>query len=173
MPISSGPERPNSCRWRDIGSASMDINAASPGTPADHGRVLLADDERLLRRVVRRGLAQAGFEVVEAHNGQAALELLNRERFDVVVSDVRMPVMDGIELLQALTRTQSDVPVVLISGSLDPQGKEEAHRLGAFEVLTKPFAITDLEQVVRRAAANSRSRAAPRKSKDSKHAAIG
>jgi DNA-binding NtrC family response regulator len=130
----------------------MDVDCASIINPVVHGgRVLLVDDERMLRRVIRRGLVRAGFEVVEAENGVAALELLARERFDLVVSDVHMPLMDGVELLEALSTAQSAVPVVLISGSLEVQGKEEARRLGAFDFLKKPFALSELHQIALRA----------------------
>jgi DNA-binding response OmpR family regulator len=112
----------------------MEVNcAASTDTIAERGRVLLVDDERMLRRVLRWGLARAGFEVVEADNGQAALELLSREHFDLVISDVQMPVMNGLALLQALSTARSEVPVLLISGSLDrpqvppPKPKDSQH----------------------------------------------
>lgn len=143
----------------------MDTDWASPSNDiVNSGRVLLVDDERMLRRVLARALARAGFEVVEVDNGFAALELLRRERFDLVVSDVQMPVMDGLALLQALSVAESAVPVVLISGSLEVPGKEEAIRLGAFDFLRKPFDLTELRQIALRAVNSRRDEmsAAPR-----------
>jgi DNA-binding NtrC family response regulator len=150
----------------------MDVDCASIINPVVHGgRVLLVDDERMLRRVIRRGLVRAGFEVVEADNGVAALELLARERFDLVVSDVHMPLMDGVELLEALSTAQSAVPVVLISGSLEVQGKEDARRLGAFDFLKKPFALTELHQIALRAVSRL-AEVMPPNPKDLQHAAV-
>jgi DNA-binding NtrC family response regulator len=135
----------------------MHIDWASPSNDVvNSGRVLLVDDERTLRRVLARCLARAGFEVVEVDNGLAASELLSRERFDLVVSDVQMPGMDGIALLETLLVAESAVPVVLISGSLEIQGKEEAIRLGAFDFLRKPFDLSELRQIALRAVNNRR-----------------
>jgi CheY-like chemotaxis protein len=150
----------------------MDVDCASIINPVVHGgRVLLVDDERMLRRVIRRGLVRAGFEVVEADNGVAALELLARERFDLVVSDVHMPLMDGVELLEAVSTAQPAVPVVLISGSLEVQGKEEARRLGAFDFLKKPFALTELHQIALRAVSRL-AEVMPPNPKDLQHASV-
>jgi DNA-binding NtrC family response regulator len=130
----------------------MDVDCAPLSSFAfGAGRVLVVDDEQVLRRVIRRGLVRAGFEVVEAENGAAALEQLRRERFDLVVSDVQMPVMDGVRLLEAMSAAHPTVPVVLISGSLEVQGKIEACHLGAFDFLKKPFALIELQQIARRA----------------------
>jgi DNA-binding NtrC family response regulator len=130
----------------------MDIDCASPSNDVvNSGRVLLVDDERTLRRVLARSLTRVGFEVVEVDNGLVALELLSRERFDLVVSDVQMPGMDGIALLEALSTAESAVPVVLISGSLEVQGKQEAIRLGAFDFLKKPFDLSELRRIALRA----------------------
>jgi DNA-binding NtrC family response regulator len=150
----------------------MDVDdTSSSERMLDRGRVLLVDDERMLRRVLRRGLAQAGFEVVEACDGRAALELLRRERFDLVVSDVQMPVMDGLELLEALPTVQSDVPVVLMSGSLDLRENDDARHLGAFDFLKKPFGLTELQQIALRAA-NSHRPVKPRSPQELQHVSV-
>jgi DNA-binding NtrC family response regulator len=130
----------------------MDVDCASLSSFAvGAGRILVVDDEQMLRRVIRRGLVRAGFQVIEAENGVAALEQLRRERFDLVVSDVQMPVMDGVRLLEAISAAHAAVPVVLISGSLEVRDKVEACRLGAIDFLKKPFNLTDLQQIARRA----------------------
>lgn len=123
----------------------------------ESGRVLLVDDERDVRRMLQRFLARAGFDTVEAGDGQAALELLRREPFDVVVSDVQMPVMTGIELLAALEHEGLEVPVVLVSGSLEVPDMDAALGLGAFDYLKKPFSLGELERTARRAALSRRS----------------
>src|SRR4051794_27306713 len=85
--------------------------------PAIKGRVLLVDDEPRLVRAFMRVLRLEGYEVMSATDGVGAKTLIERERFDVIVSDVRMPEMNGFELLRMAGRTDPDVPVVLITGS--------------------------------------------------------
>jgi DNA-binding NtrC family response regulator len=125
---------------------------------AGTGRVLLVDDERALRRILQRGLARVGFEVIEAGNGRTALELLRQQHFDVVISDVQMPVMNGLELLEAVSMEHAAVPVVLMSGSLHVSGKDSALRLGAFDFLRKPFDIAELQQSALHAVQSGRAR---------------
>jgi two-component system, NtrC family, C4-dicarboxylate transport response regulator DctD len=115
------------------------------------GRLLLVDDEPTLRRVIGRALVKAGFEVVEAANGRAALEALADERFDAVISDVRMPRMGGLEFLQRLLRDEPDMPVVLMSGSHEVQNATAALELGAFDYLQKPLVLADLQRSALRA----------------------
>jgi DNA-binding NtrC family response regulator len=114
-------------------------------------RVLLVDDELALRRVLRRALERAGFDVVEAPNGMVASELAGQSAFDLVVTDVHMPVMDGLELLRWLAAKQPAVPVVLMSGSFDVGAADAAGLLGAFHFLRKPFLMSDLERLALRA----------------------
>jgi len=113
--------------------------------------VLVVDDEQDVRRMLQRCLARVGFATVEAPHGQAALDLLREEHFDLVVSDVQMPVMTGIELLEAVQHERPEVPVVLISGSLEVQDARMARELGAFDFLKKPFSISELQGSARRA----------------------
>src|SRR5688572_20471321 len=105
------------------------------------GRVLLVDDQPELRRLFKRNLSKAGHEVVEAWNGRAAIEFARQCSFDVVISDVRMPEMSGLDLLKALYEHDADLPVVLCSGSPDPQTATEAFDYGAFAYLVKPVAF--------------------------------
>jgi putative two-component system response regulator len=107
-------------------------------------RVLIVDDEPTLRRLMRRALSGMGLDVVEASNGKEALELLHGHDFSAVVSDVRMPVMGGIELVEQLQRLAPDVPVVLVSGSDEVSSRAGAKVLGAFDFLAKPFDLFDL-----------------------------
>jgi len=115
-------------------------------------RILLVDDDRHVRRMLVRGLQRAGLEVTQACNGRDALYKLRHERFDAVVCDVRMPVMNGIELLDALDQERLDVPVVLMSGSLEVSDLQTAGRLGAVDFLKKPFFIAELQARALRAA---------------------
>jgi two-component system, NtrC family, response regulator AlgB len=112
--------------------------------PLSLGRVLLVDDEPELRRVFRRSLVRAGFEVVEAASGASALELVRTGMFDVVISDVRMAGGTGLELLDQLALEAPDLPVVLVSGSSGFVDAATARGYGAFDYLHKPVALADL-----------------------------
>lgn len=125
-------------------------------------RVLLVDDQPEVRRVVRRSLARAGYLVVEAWNGRVAVDLALETSFDLVISDVRMPDMSGLELLSVLQARDPDLPVVLTSGSLDPASSREARELGAFAFLDKPCPFETLRETVKRAIEHRRARIASR-----------
>ncbi len=103
---------------------------------ANPGRVLLVDDQPELRRLLRRSLIRAGHVVVEAPNGQVAVELAQQLHFDVVISDIGMPDMSGVELLAALRELDPHLPVVLTSG-----WPEAPISLEAFAYLEKPVAF--------------------------------
>jgi CheY-like chemotaxis protein len=105
-------------------------------------RVLIVEDDQSLRVVIRMVLEQARYEVLEARHGAAALELMEGELPDLVVADLRMPMMSGVELLGRLRSNPktASVPIVLLSGLLpDP----EVTRL-ADAVVAKPFEPADL-----------------------------
>lgn len=126
------------------------------------GRVLYVDDQPELRRLFRRNLTRAGHVVVEAPNASVALDLVQQLSFDVVVSDVRMPDMSGIELLHALAELEPDLPVVLTSGSPDVVAPLAAADLGAFAYLVKPVAFDAMRETVDQAVNLRRARALAR-----------
>lgn len=108
------------------------------------GLVLLVDDEPELRRTLRRALLRAGFDVVDAANGQAALLLLGHYAFEAVLSDVRMPGMDGVQLLKTLRVEAPALPVVLMSGSCSIDNALRLRDSGAFAFLEKPVQLETL-----------------------------
>ncbi len=114
-------------------------------------RVLVVDDERLLLDTAARILRSNGYETHTASNGREAAALLGGNAFDAIVSDIRMPEMDGLQLLRLVRERDSDVPVVLMTASPDLNTAMEAVSLGAFQYLLKPFAMEDLMKVVARA----------------------
>lgn len=124
------------------------------------GRVLLVDDQPELRRLFRRSLHKAGYAVVEAWNGRVAVELAQQLMFDVVISDVHMPDMSGIELLQALRILDADLPVVLTSGSPGPHTPLEVGEYGAYAYLVKPVPFEIMRDTACRAVELRRARAA-------------
>ncbi len=137
-------------------AAAGDVTDSAPAEP---GRVLLVDDQDQLRRLFQRTLAKDGHDIVAVSNGRAAIELAQRERFDLVISDVRMPDMGGVELLQAVHAYDADLPVLLVSGSPDLETAMKAVEYGAFEYLVKPVAFDKLRASAARAIELRRRRA--------------
>ncbi|HKQ68522.1 MAG TPA: EAL domain-containing protein [Polyangiaceae bacterium] len=129
----------------------------APGaTDADRGtritRVLVVDDEAALLRALKKTLTSAGYEVATALNGFEAEGMLAHSSFDVILSDVTMPGMDGIQLLRTVRRRDLDVPVILLTALPWGETAAEAVRLGALEYLQKPVDGEKLIRLVERAA---------------------
>jgi len=118
--------------------------------------ILVVDDKEMLRDSVGVTLERAGFEVETAADGAAALEVVARRRPDAVITDMRMPGLTGIELLERLMAIDADLPVVMMTafGTIDTAVK--AMRLGAFDYLTKPFEGDELIISVKRAVEHRR-----------------
>jgi len=106
-------------------------------------RILVVDDDPRLREVVRYALSRAGFAVEEASDGVEALDALRRSPADLVVLDVLMPEMDGIEVCRTLRRT-SDVPIVFLSSRGEEVDRVLGLELGGDDYLTKPFSTREL-----------------------------
>jgi EAL domain-containing protein (putative c-di-GMP-specific phosphodiesterase class I) len=113
--------------------------------------VLVVDDEPELLRGVCRGLKLLGYSVTEARNGEEAVQHLRRRAFDVVVSDIVMPGMGGIQLLKEIRQHDLHVPVVLMTGAPAVSTAVQALEYGAFHYLTKPVEPDALDQVVQKA----------------------
>jgi EAL domain-containing protein (putative c-di-GMP-specific phosphodiesterase class I)/CheY-like chemotaxis protein len=120
------------------------------------GRVLVVDDEEQLLRAVTRTLAKHGYHVVSAPDGLEATERLDQDSFDLVMSDIAMPGMGGIELLHRVRQRDQDVPVILMTGSPTVDTATKAIQLGVLDYLIKPFAMPDVVAAVERAVKMSR-----------------
>src|SRR5205085_2705660 len=109
------------------------------------GRVLVVDDSKLVRVMVGKHLVGAGFEVEEASSGSHAVQALSHSAFDAVITDLRMPDIDGFEVLAAVKRLAPDTEVVLLTGasSSDLDNALKALRLGAHDYLRKPLPSPD------------------------------
>ena len=116
-------------------------------------RILIAEDEAPLRGQIARALSAAGHETTAAADGGEALDLLTREggNFDLLLTDIKMPIMDGIALALVAARDYPDLVILLMTGFADQ--RERASGLDAliFDILTKPFALEDLQRIVRQA----------------------
>jgi EAL domain-containing protein (putative c-di-GMP-specific phosphodiesterase class I) len=119
---------------------------------APRARVLVVDDDDGLRRACSRVLERAGFDVSIATNGEQALELMDQNRYDVVVSDICMPRLGGTELLRAVRQRDLDIPVLLMTGSPDLSTAVDALEHGALRYLVKPFSPDALSAAVTEAA---------------------
>jgi two-component system phosphate regulon response regulator PhoB len=114
------------------------------------GRVLVVDDEPDVLLLCRLNLQQRGHELLEASNGQRALELARDRRPDVIVLDLMLPGMTGYEVLESLRSEDgtSDIPVVVLTAKSLEADRERSHGLGADAFLTKPFLPNDLCDMV-------------------------
>ena len=107
-------------------------------------RLLLVDDEKRFVDTLSKRLAARGFFVEGAYSGMEALGVLQTKPFDVVLLDVRMPGMDGVETLRAIKKIQPCVQVILLSGNASINAAIEGMRLGAMDYLLKPADLEDI-----------------------------
>ena len=114
-------------------------------------RVLLIDDEEEMRRSTAQALELSGLEVATFSSAERVLELVGYAFAGVVVSDIRMPGMDGMTLLQRIREVDPEVPVILVTGHADVQLAVSAMRAGVYDFIEKPFAAQHLAGIVRRA----------------------
>ena len=141
---------PASSRGVDQGPRSNRLVVTS--ADGTRGDILVVDDEPTLLRGISRILTDKGYNVVCERDGEAALVTFRSKEFDVIVTDIAMPQMDGIQLLRQLREHDADVPVVLITGEPAVSTAVKALEYGAFHYLTKPIPSGSLEEVVDKAA---------------------
>jgi putative two-component system response regulator len=118
------------------------------GVPAG---ILVVDDEPAIRDLLTEGLKESGYDCSAAANGFEALECLDRKRFSLVLSDIDMPTMDGVKLLQAVKEGHPDIEVVMITGVVDVEVALRAMRMGANDYLTKPFNLEEVRLTIEKA----------------------
>jgi two-component system response regulator PilR (NtrC family) len=111
-------------------------------------RVLVVDDERSMREMLSILLEREGYEVVAAKNGQEALESFESSFFDLVISDIQMPGLNGIELLGRIKQLAPEVPVLMITAFATAEQAVDAIKLGAFHYFTKPFNNDEIRALV-------------------------
>jgi len=110
--------------------------------------VLIVDDERSMRDFLKILLEKEGHEVSTANSGASALETLNKHSFDVIVSDIRMPGMTGIQLLETVKEQSPELPVILITAFASPDDAVLAMKNGAFDYISKPFNVDEIKSVI-------------------------
>jgi DNA-binding NtrC family response regulator len=115
------------------------------------GRVLVVDDESIVRRSCERVLSPEGYDVVTISRGDDAVDLLEKEDFDIVLTDLKMPYMDGLDLLNIIKNRWPSIEVIVITGYSTPTTAIEAKNLGAYEFIEKPFNPEEILSAVNRA----------------------
>jgi two-component system, cell cycle response regulator CpdR len=123
-------------------------------------RVLIADDEDSMRTLVARAVALDGHSVVTAGDGAEALEILNNEpgTFDLLLTDIQMPVMDGIALALTVARDFPDLTILLMTGFADQRERASGLNAIVHDVVTKPFSVADIRTAVADALASRKTR---------------
>lgn len=114
-------------------------------------RILIIDDERSIRSTLREILEYEQYEVDEAQDGAEGLDKIQTGNFDLVFCDIKMPKMDGLEVLSALQKLNTDIPIVMISGHGTVETAVDATKLGAFDFISKPLDLNRLLITVRNA----------------------
>ena len=131
---------------------------AAPSTTEKRQRILVVDDEPEMATVIEQALTRRGYEVSQQHSADAAWELLEREDFDVVITDINMRGMNGVELTERSAQNRHDVPVIVITAFGSLETATAVLRAGAYDFITKPFEIDQLVVGVERAIQNRRLR---------------
>jgi len=114
-------------------------------------KILLADDDRSLRRVLQFKLEQNGYQVTAVEDGASALDALKSDEFDLLLSDIKMPGMDGIQLLERAKQQQPTLKIILITAHATVSQAVQAVKLGAFDYITKPFEDEELLVTIEKA----------------------
>src|SRR5215469_16588673 len=114
-------------------------------------RVLIVDDEKSMRDLLSITLEKEGYDVETAAGGELAIEMLHRETVDAVITDLRMPKVDGLQVLRAAKEISPDIAVIVITAV-------EAMKLGAYDYITKPFKLDEVNLIVRNALERKRLR---------------
>ena len=118
-------------------------------------RILAVDDDGLVRKSLEILLREAGYEAVVAASGQEALGFLVQRHFDLLITDIRMPGMDGLQVIQAVRQychemKRQPIPEIVLTAYNDEQVKQSAIRLGVKEFLLKPFKIDEFLKILER-----------------------
>jgi excisionase family DNA binding protein len=129
-------QRPRGSRGAAQGAARP-----APSAPGTRPRVLGVDDEATIRDLLSKTLALAEYDVDMAHDGRTALERLRVIQYDLLITDLRMPGVDGLTVIREARRLKSDLPVIIITGFSNEASAIEAVNLGVSGYLTKPFRV--------------------------------
>ncbi len=136
---------------RALGRGDAPVTGRWPRDDRTRRRVLAVDDEAVVVQAIRRSLAARAYHVDEAFSGRAALNRVATQRYDLVLLDMRMPDINGLELLPKMRECQPEVPIVIVTGYATIQTAVEAIQKGAADYLPKPFTPEELRKTADRA----------------------
>ena len=111
-------------------------------------RILVVDDEVVIRALLNEILSEEGYEVTTASGGSQAISILDQDRFDLIITDIMMPEVDGMEVLLYARRIDPKCPVIMITGYPSAETIERLTSLGASDYITKPFSPDLIKQTV-------------------------
>ena len=116
-------------------------------------KILIIEDEEAIRRVLTKILKEenSSYDIFEASDGLLAIEFIKNQDFDLILCDIKMPKMDGLEVLEATKKIKPDIPIVMISGHGDLETAVETMRHGAYDYISKPPDLNRLLNTVRNA----------------------
>lgn len=114
-------------------------------------RFLVADDEEDFRQLLKTILTKKGYRVTEAVNGEEALDLIDREYFDIIITDLKMPGADGFAVLERSIEKNPDTQVILITGYASLESALKAIKEGAYDYVKKPFSVDEIDVIIRNA----------------------
>jgi DNA-binding NtrC family response regulator len=158
--LATGDRETSASRWtgragqRPLTVSSGTKEAARPGDcdyPDPTGRILVVDDNPRARQSMADALTAAGHDVVASASASEALKLTERQLFDVIITDLQMPGMDGLAFIRTLAERGNEAQVVMVTAFASVASAVEAMRHGAFDYIEKPFDVEQLEQLVARA----------------------
>ena len=113
--------------------------------------ILVVDDEEMMRNLLTKILSREGYKILTAENGNHALEVIKKNKVDLIISDMKMPQMNGFELLKHVKRDYPSVGMIIMTAYGDTYTVKDALLLGADEYITKPFKSYEISLVVERA----------------------
>lgn len=122
------------------------------------GYVLAVDDEQNIRRLIRDEFTLEGYDVTTAKNGEEGLALIQRKSYDVILLDIKLPKLNGIEVLKKIKEFSSSIEVIMITGYGDVKSAVDSLKLGARDYVTKPFKLDDLLAIVQEAVSESKAK---------------
>jgi two-component system response regulator PilR (NtrC family) len=114
-------------------------------------RILVVDDEESMRKLLEIALGKEGYRLTLAESGKKATEIFDKSSYDLVISDIKMPDMSGVDVLRHIKETDPSVPVIMVTAYASAETAVEALRLGAYDYLTKPFKLEELKANIRNA----------------------
>jgi DNA-binding NtrC family response regulator len=112
-------------------------------------KILIVDDEPVMHKLLSSFIFELGHQSESTYNGPEALKAIEDQSFDLILTDVRMPGMDGLELLEKIHQSHPQLPVVVITGHGDPTMSEKAKALGAYDFIIKPVSLVKFMQLVK------------------------